>query len=208
MINRLIVTIFTVLITFSCSDEKTPSQAVLIKDQTPDVLDKNESDINLSSYNKRMNSDIIQRLFDEAIAHDEQLKTLNKRIYDIEGVKNDSLERFNIYIRNNQDYWNTLNQYINQLNDTLLRDDLNLVVERLEDRYTSKVLPLNTIVSNIELSQKSLVDQQIIMKILVTEPMMRNYQNNELPDIKTLKTVERSYDTLIEDIKSYTQFDK
>jgi hypothetical protein len=46
------------------------------------------------------------------------------------------------------------------------------------------------------------------MKIMVTIPMMYNYQRNELPNIQTLESVKQALDSSINTVKPYTEFQK
>lgn len=207
MNNQIVILLFMFL-SFSCSKDRSTNNEPNNLEETPEVLEENKGDLNLSSYSKRAKKDIIQQLYDEAVDKDEQLKSLNSRISEISDLKKDSLKDFETYIRNNQNYWNSIDGYASQLSDTTLRDELKNLIEVLEKKHASKMSPLNSIVKQIEVAEQSLRDQEILMKILVTEPMMSNYQRNEFPDINTLKSVKSSLDTLINDVKPYAQIRK
>jgi hypothetical protein len=155
-----------------------------------------------------MNNDIVQQLFEEAMSKDEKLNSINSRIASITEIKKDSLESYNTYIRNNNNYWLSVRSYASQLSDTLLREELKVLIDGIEKKYQQKLTPLNTTITQIEDRQRTLRDQEILMKILVTEPMMNNYQRNEYPNIKKLEAVKKSYDTLIKDVKTYTKINK
>lgn len=193
---------------FSCSNEKKLDQQANTLEKTPEVLENKKSDIDFTSYNKRMYSDIIDQLFQEATSKDEQLKSIVSRIVEIEDIKRDSLEQYQKYINNNKNYWNSLNQYANQLSDTVIRNELRAMIEILEDKYATKVSPLTSLSQQIENSKRILKDQVILMKIFVTEPMMSTYQRNEYPDINTLNSVKSSFDSLSKDVKPYTEIRK
>ncbi len=51
-------------------------------------------------------------------------------------------------------------------------------------------------------------DQLILMKLLITESMMKNYQINEKPNIKTLENIINEYDMLIKETEEYTKIVK
>ncbi len=53
-----------------------------------------------------------------------------------------------------------------------------------------------------------LSDQVILMKLILTQSMISNYQRNELPEIKPLESMIKNYDDLIEQTKEYTQIKK
>lgn len=199
-----LITIFS----FSCSNNR-PSieQQATPQEQTPDVLHANKS-LDFSSYSKRTNYDIIQQLFEEAVSKDENLKILTSRIKETDEMRNDSLEAYQTYINNNQNYLNSLSSYANQISDSTLKKNMNQFIDGLKEKYSERVSPLLSVESKIETSERTLRDQEILMKIVVTAPMMNSYQRNEYPNIKTLEYIMQEYDSLIANVKPYTKFQK
>jgi len=206
--NKSTLAFLILFVAFSCTEERNKNQQANILEETPKVLDDDKSDVKLSSYSRRMNKDIIQQLFDEALDKDEKLRSINSRISKIQNTKTDSLEEYQTYIRNNQIYWKSLKQYASQLNDTTAREELKDMIETLENLYTSEISSLDSLEKQIVKREQKLEDQEILMKIFITHPMMSNYQRNEFPDINTLKSVNEMYDTLIRDIETYTEIKK
>jgi uncharacterized coiled-coil DUF342 family protein len=202
--KKQILFLFVSALAFSCSNKENLNQQANNLEETPEVLDNNKSDLDFSSYNKRMYSNIIDQLFQEAIGKNEDLKSIVSRIDEIRDVKKDSLEQYQKYVENNQNYWNSLNQYANQLSDTVMRDELKVMIDILEKKFAKRISPLTSISQQIDSSEQILKDQVILMKILVTEPMMSTYQRNEYPDINTLNSVNSSFDSLNNDVKPYT----
>ena len=78
------------------------------------------------------------------------------------------------------------------------------MIDILEKKFAKRISPLTSISQQIDSSEQILKDQVILMKILVTEPMMSTYQRNEYPDINTLNSVNSSFDSLNNDVKPYT----
>ena len=205
--KKQILILLLMVLSLSCSDERTTKQQADNLAETPEVLNEDKTDLSLS-YSKRRGKDIIQQLFDEALSKDEKLRSVNSKIIEINEIKADSLKNFNTYIQNNQNYWSSLNQYVGQLNDTTLRAELKNFIEALESRYDKKIAPLDSVAKLIDTREKSLRDQEILMKIVVTAPMMKNYQQTELPDIHAMTSVQKGLDTLINDIRPYSQIKK
>jgi hypothetical protein len=189
---------------FSCSNNKNnePGEEI-IQDQTPEIFDE-KSDI--ASISKRYEADIIQKLYQEALDKNQELNALNNRIIEIDNLKNDSLELYYKYINQNRNYYNTVDNYINMLNDSALKDDVNAIFEKLENEYSQSISMHERSVELTNTRTKMLNDRLILMKLFVTVPMMSNYQKNELPDIKTIKFIAEKYDTLIDATKPFTVF--
>jgi CHAT domain-containing protein len=206
--NRLFSALLVSLLTFSCSIKDDNTQNVNNADETPDILEGGESDINFSSLNKRYNTDIIQNLFAEAMDKDEHLKALSNRIVGIRNMKVDSLADYQKYKGNNQQYWSAVDNYLQQISDSTLSQELRGFMDNLEDKYTARIVGHESETSKIITNESTLRNQEIVMKLLVTVPMMSNYQRNELPDINVLKSVNMGYDSLIQDVKPYTELKK
>jgi hypothetical protein len=205
---KSIILILSLSFALACSNDQNVANHIEIEEQTPEVLAGDESDIKSSSFRIRSNYDIVEQLFEEAMNKDENLMSLNKRIEEVEDLKADSLEAYRDYIQKNQNYWHSLSSYANQLSDSTLKRDLNVLISTLKEKHDKKVLPLNSVVAQIDSNKRVLRDYEILMKIIVTEPMMSNYQRNEYPKMQTLKSVKNAYDSLIIDVKPFAQIKK
>jgi len=185
------------LIICSCSNNNRNIEETATQNQTPVSLDEGKIESDLSYISKRDESDIIQKLFNEAMSKDSVLKNLNDRINEVNHLKYDSLEAYNNYINNNNSYWSGVDSYINQLNDSALQREMKDVFQILESKYKNRIFQHDLAIDKLEAKAKKLDDCEILMKLIVTEPMMINYQRNELPDIKSLNNLINVYDNLI-----------
>lgn len=197
-----IILIITVLFT-SCSNEE---NKVVNENETPETLIESNNNYSLSSYGRRGN--IIHQLFNEALEKDQKLKRVYSSISTCEEIIQDSIADYNEYSRINKNYWNDLEQYSNQLNDTILKEQMKSVIQVLKDKHYTRTSSIDSIHKQIEFNEKLLEDQVIVMKILVTNPMMSNYQSNELPDRKPLESINMGLDSLINNLKPYTKIEK
>ena len=187
---------------FSCSDNK-PKDEPVIQEQTPEILDNSKPDI--SSVSKRYASDILQELFNEAAGKDSKLKELSDRMTEIGEMKNDSLQPFREYLHNNDMYWQSAYNYINQLNDSILKNEFREIFKNMEAKYKKSISNHNLVLDNLDNREIALHDYEILMKLSVTAPMITNYQKNELPALDGLNRLIGSYDTLIIATKKYTK---
>lgn len=195
---------FFALTIVSCNFKNDKIEEQTVQDQTPELLDNTNNDNKTGSFSKRYKSDIIQQLFEEAKNKDPKLKDITLRISEINNAKTDSLESFNIYNQNNDRYWSSVDNYINQLSDSSIRKEMKEVLNKIESSHKKRMSQHNLAVEKINSRSIILNDQTILMKLFVTERMMNNYQLNELPDIKKLNSIIYSYDTLINETKAYT----
>ena len=189
----------------SCNDTKKNDvdfQQKIIS-ETPKVLEENK-DYNLTSFSKRYDSDIILKLYDEAIKKSLKLENLNAKITNMSQVKHDSLAEYSAYSRTNNDYWLVANRYINQLQDSILKKSTLEIFKNIERKYETKISNYKQKLIIINEKTISLNDQLIILKLIITEPMIRNYQINETPDIQKLENIINEYDKLLKETEEYT----
>ncbi|MDH7911121.1 hypothetical protein QGM60_00010 [Winogradskyella sp. SYSU M77433] len=189
-----------------CSKNDKKQSTIDKLNETPETLEGTESRI-LSTY--RYDGNIIDNLYKEALSKNQKLEELNDRI---EEISSDSLtEKTKEYLkyRNiNKRYWSTAKSYANNLNDSIWKIEMIDIIEKLESSYEKKVSKHESKMDSIEELKSTLRDKLILMKLFITEPMIHNYQSNELPDIIQLESIIKDYKKAIEDSKEYTKINK
>jgi hypothetical protein len=204
-INSILLTLLIPLFLINCnSKENLPLDEEL--DLTPEVLTGSESSISLSSFSKRYDSDIISKLYLEALDNDEKLNILNDKI---KNFTNDSIiektKAFTKYSNINDSYWNSIDNYISLINDSIIKNETIAIFSKLKLNYKNSIDDQMKLLSLIDTKKEKLRDQLTLMKLFVTEPMMRNYQINEKPDIKELEDLISQYKDLVKESKGYTK---
>ncbi len=198
--------IYILIIVIANSCTNSPEQQTISHEEsstTPKVLADNSDYKNFIP--KRRDSDIISNLYKEALSKNTELNQLNKEIKKIANTKRDSLSAYQKYAQINQDYWNRTQVYANRISDSTLRKSTLEIFEMLESKYKNSISEHNRTLKNINNRTAVLQDQLIVMQLLITEPMMKNYQLNEKPDIESMKTIITEYDRLIKESKEFTK---
>lgn len=207
-INSILLTFLIPLFLINCDNkEKLPLEEEI--NLTPDILGEGERDISLSSFSKRYDSDIISKLYSEALDNDEKLNILNDKI---KNFTNDSIiektKAFTKYSNINDSYWNSIDNYISLINDSIIKNETFAIFSKLKLNYKNSIDNQMKLLSLIDTKKEKLRDQLTLMKLFVTEPMMRNYQINEKPDIKELEDLISQYKDLVKESKEYTKLKK
>lgn len=174
----------------------------VIQNQTPEVLD-DKTDYGLSSISRKKEYDIISKLYKEALEKNSKLNQLNEKINGINGFKKDSLKSYSKFTANNDRYWLSVKQLIRNINDSILKETTEETFDLLEKNYRSQMSAYEEKLESINEKSISLKDQLILMKLFVTAPMMKNYQVNELPSIKSLENINQEYDQLIKESEEF-----
>lgn len=189
----------------SCQINET-KQPIQNSEKTPQALsDGNRA--SSSDIGRRYNSDdIVEKLFNEALSMNLELRKLAERIENTPSMKMEHLNDYKLYAGNNSTYYNVVEGYLMQMKDSSLRSSLSTIFKKSENDYKARISEQKSLLEEIDSKTSELEDRVIIMKLLVTETMIRNYQRNELPNLEKLKSLKDIYDTLLNDTKQYTQF--
>ncbi len=177
--------------------------------ETPETLENDKNVFSISKYSSRYNSNIIEKLYEEALDKNEHLKNLHKKI---NLIKNDSLDLkakpYKNYSKTNNNYFENAYNYSSNIKDSITKKLMIDVFKRLESNYRKSVSKHENKMIELDKKASILNDQLILMKLVLTEPMMSNYQRNELPEIKTLESMINDYNKLIRETKEYTKLRK
>jgi len=175
--------------------------------ETPQALEENRN--NYKSSSKWRETDVIAKLYAEALEKNQKLKTLNKNIQEI---NNDSLnlhtKAFSKYANINDNYWATATQYIGSINDSILRQQTTTLFKNSELNYRESIVKHKYKIEKIEKLTTILNDKLILMKLMVSQSMIKNYQVNEKPAIQELETLIQQYEVLIKETAEFTKIEK
>ena len=167
----------------------------VLNDENPTIYD---------SYSKRGHGNIVDRLFEEALQNDKKLDSLTEEINHFYGYKNSQLEEYYKYSRINESYWSSVDLYVSELNDSVLKKELKEYFQTLQKQHENSVKDLTDEHEKIEKKNNMLNDQMLLMKLLVTQPMMFNYQTQKKPDVSFFEKTNQKLDSLIVKTKTYT----
>lgn len=175
------------------------------ENQTPKVLqEKNTIDIR-PSYSSKMRVDVVDQLFQEALAKNKDLKQFYESINKLYASRNNELHPYHKYTQTNANYWNSTQQYINQLSDSSLKKSTKVAYRKLQKDYEERIQKHEEALANINQQTINLNDQALLLKLSITQAMMLNYQINELPDLAITQEILEQYMELLkkaEDLKN------
>ena len=167
------------------------------ENQTPEVLLEKKS-IDLSpNYSSKMRVDLVDKLFQEALAKDKNLKQYYESINKLYVFRNNKLQPYHKYTQANENYWNSTQHYIEQLSDSSLKNATTAAYQNLQEAYKERIQQHEEALVNINQRTINLNDQALLLKLSITQAMILNYQMNELPDLAITKEILERYKELI-----------
>lgn len=200
--------LFSAIVLISCNSQQHDETAAANNETaTPEILLEDNKPSQPLSYLKsgRYKADIIDELFEEALEKDATLRALNEQIEMMPSVKEDSLHAYNKYKSLNTDYWNRAKDYISQIQDETLKISTAKAFDDMEKAFYTKIANHEKVNSTIQQQSKALQDRLLVVKLLVTQSMILNFQNNELPDIQTMESLIKAYNVLIKEAEEISQ---
>lgn len=202
-INQLFSSVGLVVLLLSCNQQKQSPEE--IQNETPDAIEaKYEPDWS-SSYKRGGYDNIIERLYKEAIKKNKEVHIVNESIELANNYYNDSLVDYNKYLMINEDYWKTANTYISSIADSTLRVTIKNAFDKAESDYCTSKEHLLSLNDKIEIEKQHFDNQVILMKLLVTLPMIQNYQKNEIPDSLQMNSVKNELENTIKKIETFVK---
>ncbi|PWJ43889.1 hypothetical protein [Sediminitomix flava] len=199
---KILSILFIPLFLFSCnSQDEVVQKAEVVEDITPEVL---ESDSYFTVKSEFRGNDIVKRIYDEAVEKDVKLRSLQESLDTIKDFEDDKLGAYRKYISQNKSYWRTVERYTAQLRDSVLQKEIESYFIKEIEAYEADIASLKNTEEEIEGRAQRLKDQEILLKLMVSLSMIKNYQEHKKPDLEPLNEVKNTYDTLINGIGAYT----
>ena len=91
------------------------------------------------------------------------------------------------------------------LNDSILKESTTAVFDKLACDYEKRMIDYSNKIEILDQRTINLEDQLILMKLMVTQPMIENFEINEKPPIKILEDLIKNYDDLIKETQVYME---
>ena len=194
-----IIVILFISPVFSCTDnskEKNNSQ-----NETPEIFREKDIFNDISSI-KRGYYNIVEELYFEIKEQNEELQPLEKNIEQIaEDNYRDTKEIYK-YISNNQNYYTEAKDYIISIQDSVLKEKINVLLVKSEEDFNTYTADLNFLKETLKRKEQKLTDLYSAMKIVITLHSIETYQNNVFPDTTAVNKLIERYENLIDNINT------
>lgn len=149
--------------------------------------------------------DMVEELYSQAVKQNEKLETIEEDIEKFYKKKSEALEKYNSYTAYNNRYYADARAHAAGIADTANRQKANALVAKAENHYKEKIAGWQTTITSLNKKEQELKDLHTLLKIVVTEPMMEKYQNNNLPESSKANEANGDLQQLIQKIKAITQ---
>lgn|GEM_PF-349184 len=149
------------------------------------LLDKRSGDENL-----------VEAIYADLVKKDSDLQTFENKLAHFNAGKVDSLAAFYDYERKSGNYYSSADRILMQIKDSVLRQRLRLILSESHKHYDGQEAKFRSLANRIESDQQTFSDYYYTLKIAATLPVIANYQNNNIPDFKRIKSIAKESEKL------------
>lgn len=192
MRNKLCILVMFVFSLFACGDKHAKIKPI---QEIPKALDEKSPAYELVS--KRGYDDLVETLYNELVSKDMDLKALEDKIDALNASERDSTNTFYRFNEKNQTYFKDVDKHISEINDTLIREKMKNLLTSHITQYKNSIVTHNEFINLIKDKNLTISDIHIVLKIVKTLPLIERYQQENLPNTKSLQGLIKQQDAII-----------
>lgn len=186
-----ILTLSTLILLFSCNEAQRERDRKQPEKENPKPLQTDESAI--KSF--RGQYDLTQELYDELVSKNADLQKLEKDIDDFN--PNTASEKYFNYDNKSTNFYNSADEKSTLINDSLLRKRISSLILTSKNKYQNRTNELKSILKHISQNKLTLHDQHVVLKIILTLPLIEKYQKDNMPDKNEFNSLDIEQQELI-----------
>ena len=186
-----ILTLSTLILLFSCNEPQRETDMKQPEKENPKPLQTDESAI--KSF--RGQHDLTQELYDELVSKNADLQKLEKDIEDFN--PNTASEKYFTYDNKSTNFYNSADEKSTSINDSLLRKRILSLILTSKDKYQNRTNELKSILKHISQNKLTLNDHHVVLKIILTLPLIEKYQKDNIPDKNEFNSLDTEQQKLI-----------
>ncbi|MES2266227.1 MAG: hypothetical protein V4520_05685 [Bacteroidota bacterium] len=201
-----LLSLLVLLVSISACKQKGKAKDVTEKTELPESLDEPKGDV-LSFKRYSSGGNLVDAIYFDLVKKTPNLERLEAQLEKFNVDKADSLAAFNNYAGKVESYYNSANQNLEHIEDTVLKERLKVLLAAERGRYKSKANKFETLIKDIDNENLVIKDYYETLKIVATLPVIVKYQNNNIPDIRSIKAVNDQAKSLkAKTIKTVTEY--
>lgn len=180
--TKIFLSTIIVLTLVSCNNNRTQDKP---KQETPKALEDKSSSYEIIS--KRGYDDLVEGLYNELVSKNIDLKQLEDKIDELNKSKDETIKVFDKFNEKNQSYFSSADRHISEIKDSLLRDQMKILIANNLTKYNSSIARHKELLKNIGAKNLTISDLHNILKIVKTLPLIKKYQSDNLPNTKSFE---------------------
>lgn len=128
------------------------------KPETPKALQEKSGSAEIFSKSRGYDNDLVESLYTELTEKEPQLQKLEELISELSDQKGDSVKPFNTFTQKNTQYYQSGDQHLSQIQDSVLRQKIRTILDNSLSAYSSKVQYHKNLIDILDSKETTLSD--------------------------------------------------
>jgi len=141
----------------------------------------------------------VDRLYQNLLEKDTVLQNLDKKIRTLSDNHSQKVKTYRQFDENNQKFYDEAQNFLVGISDTVLAQQIQVIVEKNRRAYLQKTQTLRQIDQQNQAKNQQINSFYQVFKLLTTLKAMQDYQKN-LPSAKDLEQVSKEKEELIQEL--------
>ncbi|RKR08288.1 hypothetical protein C8C83_5525 [Flavobacterium sp. 90] len=184
----------SLIILTSCRDNETTQR----NSEEPKAFEEKSIDIGRF----RKGNDLVEDLYQELVDKSPELTSLENELSQLN--KRDTVNIFYNYNQKSNDYYRDAKNQINNITDSVMKQKILNLITKSNDKYVSQKADLKNLMNTINEKRNEINNYHSALKIILTIPLIEQYQKQHLPNKAPYEKVIKKEDLLFEKIKNIT----
>lgn len=155
-------------------------------DQQKSIPKPLQDNIGDGSIKSSRGDNLLQDIYSDQVKKQPELQNLENLMEHFNDGLPDSVKSFQIYDNKSTSYYRSANDALNNMKDTVLRDHLRALINESRHKYLDTIKRFSVLMAHIDSNKIKIEDYHTLLKIAISLPIIENYQNKSLPDIKSV----------------------
>lgn len=125
-------------------------------------------------------NDLIEDLFQELVDKSPELKNLENELKELK--TRDTNDIFYNYNEKSEDYYASASRHINSIQDSVMKQKMLNLITKSEEKYSTQKSDLENLTKTINQKKMEIKDYHNALKIVLTIPLIEQYQKQHLPN--------------------------
>ncbi|OXA76031.1 hypothetical protein SAMN05444397_101484 [Flavobacterium aquidurense] len=188
------IAILSLILLISCRENETSRRS----NEEPKAFE--ETSIEIGRFRK--GGDLVDDLYQELVDKSPELKALENELSEIN--PRDTTNLFYTYDQKSDDYYNSVESHISGIRDSVMKQKMINLIKKSQDKYVTQKADIENLVNTINKKRSEITNYHTALKIILTIPLIEQYQKQHLPNKSPFEKVIEKENQLLEKTKNIT----
>lgn len=161
-----------------------------------------QTDNSYSELRKGRYGDLVDQLYADLVKQSADLKQLDTRLELLDEQTRDSTAAYSTFDRQNESYYDAAQRRAGAIGDSVLRTQVLAIVKQSSQRYSRITSRHKDLQSSLNEKARAIEEGHEALKVLLTLPVMQQYQKEHLPSTKSMEDLLREMDALKKEVNA------